>query len=287
MLTALQDLSTDEAQKALAAISLHLMAIPGVPSDARPPVDQELLQRVLGEIEGSGGPLSRSDPDVRMARLFDRLAKELSGLSLKGRDSALIIDRLGSKGALPFGKYKIQVAREFRESANEFRVTVQQAKQFARVPTRVQHLEPQANELHFATALTILSKVIADEGGKGPELILILGARRGRAIDLRSAWRIRRDAVPWNPNDDPYDVLLRFLDRFGIEIDDGVSPPTKFLLHGVYTIDQWSRASLSGSGPAHVLAIFLIRPHADRGLVEVAFGLVVDLDKYHRSLRAD
>jgi hypothetical protein len=212
MLRTLDKFEPAEANAILAAATLA--------QDGRP-VPSEKVRRYSEEIEDllsevrSELKLSPTDNTINARRRISEALSQALSRAILGDTPVRDVQRvLGNRGTLPMGGYKISFRSEFK-SLKENERFVEQA---IRSADRIEHLAAAHSEGAGERGVTLAAKRVVPKKGSA-HWLLIDSTRQGSSLFVNAAWRVFEQTVELENVDTPTDLLRRFLEVYGLEVE--------------------------------------------------------------------
>ena len=203
---------------ARAALSIEDQDNPaGIP---KLPQEMKLRQTIIIEIREKLGVSPNDQSPQTLDRLGEILDKECE--SLIGRvDSDSALRRLSEKGELPSDLFKIEIIQNIEKfHGKKFPEEKKFIESAVRSPDQEQHFGPPANPGE-PFLISLFAKYFPNQYPLRGFTMLIAGQRKGLVLNVHQAWRIYPDIVNLNGVRDLVDMLRRFSDVFGAEIELG------------------------------------------------------------------
>jgi hypothetical protein len=279
MLQALEKLDRSRAASVLSLAARNFLPRP---SDDHTPKqgDQDAAADLIKELSTKA---RRSRAEVDEVTVQEALSREISSYLLAGVDSAEVRARVGDKGALSPSLYKVTFSPKFLNGRATWGLSNNYVLKAIANCDQVQHfisrIEAPNSPAH-ASLFTQISPVKHDR-----YTTLVKCQRVGDMLIVDEAYRIYHDEVNLVGTTLPLDILRRFIDKFGEEIEvrilnaDGTNaqPPErgKFFHEVIYNIP--SGGFLIGIFP---LAGTLRVPSSAGGPCELALYFALNYAKY-------
>jgi hypothetical protein len=286
MLSSLQHLSERERDAVLSSLIRSLL--PDAESVAQEPrlrlPDAE--QAVLAELRRQLG-LAASDLNEKgRARLLEALSREIVASLRMGRRSEAAKERLGDRGGLSPSQYRIVIPKK-----QEWELVGVRRNQIERTVTEAQsflHLMPSDGSVDEPLASLFCREWNVEEPDH--RYTLLVQAKRQKAeLQISNAWRVYHADVKMEGVVTPLDVLLRFLDRFGVHVTAGQSGRALLHLHVRIPVSEGRFQAFaireSGLRPhSKVVGGGLVRVHSSGEFAEAALVYAVNLTEYEEAV---
>jgi hypothetical protein len=212
MLNALSRYEPRQASEILAATALTRAS---EAQEAVGPYARE-IEEVLRELRALHQiPLGDESPKAR-SKLDHLISEEIKNMIFSNRNLKEVKARLGLRGELPIGGYTIKVAVGFKKATKENLGFIEKSVRFA---DEIRHFPTElAGELQADRGLSILARRVPSRSGS--EHWLVMNALRiGDELTIAAAWRVFPEVVDVTGLTDPYIILNRFVEAYGIEVE--------------------------------------------------------------------
>lgn len=212
MLDSLKKYDPETASRILAAVALSSIN-PGVGSAARA-LDEFVEQReeVVAELRSQATARARGGSIERA--FAELLSEQMREVVLAGKDRDKILTRAGAGGRLPTGLFRITFSEEFRR---HFRTL---GTREAHVIDAIQHADVVDHfYVHGEVADPPYSVFLKLHEAKPRNTfwLLVVAGRRGKTLEVASAFRVYLSDVDLTDAQKPIDVLAAFVEKFGFE----------------------------------------------------------------------
>lgn len=218
MLTALADLPRAKATEVLASAARTLLPEPRIAeASASEHADMAIVHRVLSEAR-KHLKVGDDDSAATVRRLASFLARELSSAVIPEDEIGSVRGRLGAKGLLANSQYQIIFTSHFDQSEglnNVRRSHVQSAIAHADM---TEHILPTKPDTQLGALTSLFFQTPPVKKGVAYSL-LIKCDRADAALFVQDAFRIYHDEVNLAGATSAGEVLARFLEKFGLDID--------------------------------------------------------------------
>jgi len=218
MLPVLADFPKDRATEVLATAARTLLPNPGIaPMAALTDVDYEIVERVLAEARARL-KLGKDGSAKSISRLAEFLAYELSNTLIPNDESEEIRARIGSKGFLPTSLYRMEFTPKFDAGVDFYQVSRNHIRNAVLHADMTEHLMSEivaGDDTPFGSLFFFTPPI-----KKGPAYsILIKADRIGARLLIDEAYRVYHDEIRLVDAGSPLEILRRFLDKFGLDIE--------------------------------------------------------------------
>ena len=228
MLETLKTYSPQEAAVILAGVTKRLLPEELTEPALEPPRDADVVnQRILEEVYRKLKVSPDDHSDESQARVINYIGNELSRAALAYSDVQQITDRVGQEGNLRPDAYKVILTSVREKEARTYGITRGQIKDAVNYPDDFQHLLPGL----FGpsdSAVSIFTKERDNESD--PFDILVQTKRTGSTLEVNKAFKIYHSNVDLVGSLTPLDILLAFVNEYGVNITVG-DETSKFFLH--------------------------------------------------------
>lgn len=267
---------------ARAALGLHEGNNPAATPQV--PDEPEIRAEFLAEL---GSRLKDVREDEEVEALDAALDVEIDAL-LGAIDEATIFGKLANEGQLPSDLYKVEIhsdivgfwGLQFGHEKPSILATVSESD-------AKQHLGADA-KTGDATLVSLFTKHFSDRRFPGRNFtMLVAGLREGDRFIVHQAWRVYSDQVDLQGTTSLVEVLERFAQRFGVNLNIG-QVTGKFILKADVLRPEDVNFNIADgivhSGTHQVYLFAANRRDAKRGTF-VSLALAIDLHRYRNALR--
>lgn len=288
MIEALAGFEPQTAAGILARMALALDGDADNPdAEPRVPDEEAIRRRILAELRGRLALAEGDQSSVeRLYQAIDDEAESLLGVP--ELDPAL--ERLSERGELPSDSYVVEFTDALRARLEEHGLPLGAEEKIMRLAVRQPHAEqhygPRIND-EQPSLVSIFARRFMHRDPTQDFILLVLGHRQGIKLQVQEAWRIYPAEVRLSGVTTLVDIVRRFAERFGCPVTVG-DRTDRFILsaHVPYVPDQGSFfVAVDSPVPGHFVASCLFRVLEAEGIVEVAFAMAINLDRYRRVLR--
>jgi hypothetical protein len=280
MLQTLKSYSPQEAALILASVAWHL-----VPEELTEPttylntIDDNMRRRVLDEVYQKLGLSQEDKTEKSQARILDYIGKELSRAALAGSDLQEIRNRVGQQGNLRPALYKVILTGKEEKAFHKYGISRTQIKTSVNNADDFQHLLPSLfGPVSSDVSLFVRSYPNEDD----PFSILVQALRDGAKLIVQHAFKIYHSDLDFDKEQEPLDLLLKFVDKYGLRITVG-DETGKFVMYK--SVPHYG-SPISGNffdfnaddEPTAFRSGFHIK--ATENTIEIAVGYVINETKY-------
>ena len=184
------------------------------------PEEMGLRLTVLIEARQMLGVLPNDQSPQTLERLGEILDTECESL-IGPTDSDLALKRLSERGELPSDLFEIRIIPNIEQfHGRKYPQEKQLIESTIQSPDQEQHFGPPASA-DEPFLISLFAKHIPHQYPLKSFTMLVAGQRKGLVLDVHQAWRIYPDIVNLRGVTDLVDMLRRFSDFFGAEIELG------------------------------------------------------------------
>jgi hypothetical protein len=185
------------------------------------PNEERLRQAVFTEARQVLGVPQDDDSPQTLERLGDILDSESESL-IGPVDSEAALTRLAEKGELPSDLFQIEVIDDIKDfHGKRYPAELELIQKTVRSPDQEQHFGPPDAAPGKPVLISLFAKHFPNQYPLRSFTMLVVGQRNGLVLYVHQAWRIYADVVDLNGIKDLVDMLRRFSDVFGVEIELG------------------------------------------------------------------
>ena len=219
MLQTLKSYSPQEAAVILASVTRHLL-----PEELTEPtthltaVDDNMRRRVLGEIYQKLGVSHEDKTQKSQARVLNFIGKEMSRAALAESDLREIENRVGQQGNLRPDAYKVVLTSKEEKAFHKYGISRAQIKTSVNNADDFQHLLPGLFG-PISNDISLFVKSYPNEDD--PFTILVQALREGAKLTVQHAFKIYHSDLYFDKRQEPLDLLLAFVDKYGLRITVG------------------------------------------------------------------
>jgi hypothetical protein len=215
MLRALERLDTSRTANVLSIVARKILP---QPDDSHDPnqADQEAANDVIKELSAKVASSRKTKGDDTLA-IQEELSREISSYLLRGGDVTEIRARVGNKGALSPSIYRISFSPRFDQIKEFWGISkthvisaISKCDQFQHFISRIEKPDAPAHSSLFV-------KTIQSTGD--PYTIIVKCQRAGDMLIIDEAYRVYHDEVNLLGAATPLDVLKRFVQVVGREVE--------------------------------------------------------------------
>jgi hypothetical protein len=243
--------------------------------------EQRLLMDIIEEARRRLG-LSLDDTTLdAFERISDFLDSESDRLS-RPIDTTSALSRLAERGDLPSDLYEISVVKNISDAlGSDFALEKQLIEATVRAPTAEQHYGPSRRQ-NEPTMISLFVRSFRTKWPLRDFIMLVGGLRDGFKLSVQQAWRIYPTRVDLAGAYTPIEMLQRFANEYGAEIEVG-NKKGHFFLFAERPPDGFKYEAPSDK-PTEVMVSHFTQQRG--GIPFAAMLVAVDLDKYRKTLDA-
>jgi hypothetical protein len=221
MLEALEKLDRFHAARVLSLAAQRLLPRPG--DDHTPDqADQAAAAELIKELSKKAVS-RRPQAEVDTVAIQEALSREISSYLFSGVDSAEVRARVGDKGALSPLLYKVSFSPKFENGVAFWGLSKNYVLKAISNCDQVQHFTSMIevpNAPPHSSLFTQIPLVKRDQ-----YTILVRCHRLGDQLLVEDAYRIYHDELDLVGTKSPLDILKRFIDKFGDEVEVQILNP--------------------------------------------------------------
>ena len=250
----------------------------------------QIRESLIKEIRKKLGINPYDSSSAALDRLADALDSESNSLIEETNDSATI-KRLADKGELPSDIFEINIIDTIKNYfGRKYDVERKLIEDTIRLPDSEQHYGPPL-ESNDPFLISLFSKHFPSRNPKNSFTMLVAGERsNGVKLSIHQAWRIYKDKSYFEGVTDLVDMLRRFADEFGAEIEVGEKKGHFFLTADIpgsnpiqYNIHIDNKKSVS-TKPHEIIVTHFVQTD-QYGKKRAALIVAIDLIKYRKTLK--
>ncbi len=220
MISALEKFDSVTAVGILARAALSIENHNNPAGALKLPEEALVRNAVIAEIRRTIGVQPDDQSPRTLERLGDALDTECDSL-IGPTDSESALKRLSERGELPSDLFEIRIIPNLKEfHGRKFQTEKELIERTIRSPDQEQHFGPPATA-DEPFLISLFAKYIPNEYPLRSFTMLVAGQRNGLMLDVHQAWRIYPDKVDLSGVTNLVDMLRRFSDVFGAEIELG------------------------------------------------------------------
>lgn len=182
--------------------------------------EHQIRLEILNAIRGSlGVPFDDNSPET-IEKIGDALDAECELLVGTG-DQKSTLSNLSSEGRIPSDLFEIEVVNNIEKfHGNKFHKEKELIDLTVKSPDQEQHYgEPIVDGAPFL--ISLFAKSFTNKFPLRNFMMLVAGQRKGLALEVHQAWRIYTDLVDIHGVTSLVEILERFSNKFGAEIEVG------------------------------------------------------------------
>jgi len=292
MISALQQFDDITAAGILARAALAIDDNPA--GSYRLPGEAELRNAVISEARLAHG----LDPDDRTPKTLEQLGDILDferETLIAPTNANAALERLSERGHLPSDLFKIEIIPNISNfHGRKYPAEEKIIAETVRSPDREQHYGPPARpEEPFL--ISLFAREYRNKFPLRTFTMLVAGQRKGLSLAVHQAWRVYPSEVNLEGTSSLVDMLQRFSDSFGAEIQIG-NQRGHFILAAALPQNQPISASWRlmqgepqriGRKEKHVITVTCFAQRGPQGqATQAALAVGIDLNRYQRVLES-
>jgi hypothetical protein len=250
----------------------------------------QIRESLIKEIRKKLGISPRDSSSTALDRLADALDFESNSLIEETNDSATF-ERLADKGELPSDLFEINIIGNIKDFlGKKYDVERKFIEDTIRLPDSEQHYGPPVDQ-NDPFLISLFSKRFPNKNPKNSFTMLVAGERsNGVELSVHQAWRIYKDKSYFEGVVDLVDMLRRFADEFGAEIEVGGKeghffltadiPNNNSLQYKIKLDNKWH-----GSKKRNEITVTHFIQNGQCGTKRAALIVAIDLMKYRKMLK--
>lgn len=219
MLQTLKSYSPQEASVILASVIWHLLPEELIePTTYLTTIDDDVRRRVLGEVYQKLRVSHEDKTEKSQARVLTYIGKEMSRAALAGSDLQEIKNRVGQQGNLRPAAYKVILTSKEEKAFQKYGLSRAQIKTSVNNADDFQHLLP---DLFGPVSNDVSLFVKSFPNEDDPFSLLVQALRDGAKLNVQHAFKIYHSDLDFDTRQEPLDLLLAFVDKYGLRITVG------------------------------------------------------------------
>jgi hypothetical protein len=252
------------------------------------PEEQRVRDEILARAREAVGIEAGDESAESRERLGDFLDSERERLIGRTNSNDALL-RLSAKGELPSDLYNVQIipnvssflGRKFPQE----KVLIEQT---VRSPDEEQHYGP-LHDPQNSFLISLFAKTFEDKYPARTFIMLVVGERRGLNFIVHQAWRVYPDKVDVVGAVDLIDLLRRFANAFGHDIEVGGERGRFIHFANIRPGEKVPNTIKYGNPkkkPRLITVSYFFQNTAIGGHRRVALAIGVDLDEYREMLKS-
>lgn len=250
------------------------------------PNESRLREDIIKDIREKLG-ISPDDSSITaLDRLGDALDFECNSL-IGEVDNSATLQRLADKGELPSDLYEINIGSNIKNFfGRKYDAEKKLIENTIRLPDSEQHYGQQS-DTNDPFLISLFARYFPNKYPNNSFTLLVAGQRNGVALTVNQAWRIYKDSISLEGVTDLVDMLRRFADKFGAEIEFNGKKGNFFL-----TVDSPINSTLNfkveNSNPKlkkHIVINYYIKKNIEASSNQASLVLAINLNEYRKLLK--
>jgi len=241
--------------------------------------EQRLVMSIIEEARSRLGLSVDDMTEEAFERISDFLDSEADRLS-RPIDITSALSRLAERGDLPSDLYEISVVKNISDAlGSDFALEKQLIEATVRAPTAEQHYGPSKRQ-NEPTMISLFVRSFRTKWPLRDFIMLVGGQRDGFKLHVQQAWRIYPTRVNLAGAETPIEMLQRFANEYGAEIEVDNRKGHFFLF--AERPPNGFKYEAPSNRPAEVMVTQFLQQRG--GIPFAAMIIAVDLDKYRKTL---
>jgi hypothetical protein len=201
--------------------------------------EANIRERVIRHAREQLGIAEDNYEQEALEKIADHLDQQADRL-LSEPDPMIALKRLAERGDLPSDLYEIEIIPNVRTMlGRRFDLEKQLIETTVRAPTQEQHYGP-AREVHEPAMISLFVRRFRTRWPLRDFIMLVAGERNGFKLGVHQAWRIYPAIINVAAADSPVELLKKFADKYGAEIElDGKRGHFFFLADSVPAVSYF------------------------------------------------
>jgi hypothetical protein len=218
MISPLREFDNITAAGILARAALYLEDKDNPAITNKVPNESLIREAIISHMRDTLGISPNDTSDKALDILGEALDSEGNAL-LEQTNTDATLERLSSKGELPSDLFDIKIIKNLEQFfGKKFEFEKELIENTIRLPDQEQHYGPPSNP-DDPFLISLFSKNFPNKYPKNSFTMLVAGERSGLKLTVHQAWRIYPDSVSLEGVTDLVDMLRRFADKLGSDIE--------------------------------------------------------------------
>lgn len=248
----------------------------------------EIRNKVISNIRGTLGIKQSDTSPMALERIADALDIESDALIGEPNINDAL-ERLSNKGELPSDLFEVDIIPNIKDVYEKrFDAEREIIEKTIKLPDNEQHYGPPSNS-EGPYLISLFSKFFPNKYPRNSYTMLVAGERSGLKLTVHQAWRIYPDLVCLNEEGDLVDMLHRFADKFGAEIDFNGKKGHFFLNFDIPENERWQKITLpaaAGNKQKNIMFSYFMQKNLSGSSKKAALLVAIDLVKYRKILKS-
>ncbi|MGZ4954121.1 MAG: hypothetical protein ACXV8Q_03325 [Methylobacter sp.] len=248
----------------------------------------EIRNKVISNIRNTLGIKHSDTSPMALERIGDAL--DIESEALIGEPNINdALERLSNKGELPSDLFEVDIIPNIKDFfTKRFDAERELIEKTIKSPDNEQHFGPPSNS-EGPYLISLFSKFFPNKYPRNSFTMLVAGERNGLNLTVHQAWRIYPDLVNLNEEGDLVDMLNRFADKFGAEIEFNGKKGHFFLNFEIPENDHWQKITFPAAAPNtrnNITLTYCMQPNLSGPSKKAALLVAIDLVKYRKTLKS-
>jgi len=249
------------------------------------PNELQLRENILKDIRKKLG-ISPDDSSITALNILgDALDSECNSL-IEEVDNAAILQRLADRGELPSDIFEINIGSNIEDFfGKKYDAEKNLIRDTIRLPDSEQHYGQQSGT-NDPFLISLFARYFPNKYPNNSFTMLVAGQRDGIVLTVNQAWRIYKDSINLEDVTDLVDMLRRFADKFGAEIDFNGQKGNFFLAVDSPNIPTLNfKIDNTKSKSKKQIAINYYIKNVDAKSKQASLVLAINLNEYRKVLK--
>lgn len=291
MLKTLKDIDNKTSAGLLARTALHIKNDKNVFKRPLIENEEELRDRLFEEICQILDITEENWDDNKSNHVTDYIDSEIERLLPLKENKNEIYKRMSSNGTLPSDLYTIHVIKNIKDfyGVKNYKKEEPLIKATVQNPDNEQHFK-ETKDPNVPSMVSLFTKHFKTKYPRNDFTLLVVGQRDGLVLNVHQVWRIYHDTIDTNDILSLVELLKRFSDKFGVEMEiEGEKK--KFYLLGPLDYNgkvhiKFNVEKIKGT-PQKFFTFSHFTEHGLSGDIQKTSLLVaIDLNKYKQVLKS-
>lgn len=237
-------------------------------------------------------------PDDTTPETLDRLGEILDSEReslIAPADSNSVLARLSERGDLPSDLFKVEIINSISEfHGSKFSKERKLIEQTVKDPDREQHYGPPEDQAQ-PFLISLFAKEFRSQYPNRTFTLLVAGQRDGIKLEIHQAWRVYPSEVQLEGAETLIDMLKKFSDVYGVEINLGAQKGHFILLAAMSDIRELQQSwDITAGEPQRIghnlqryqITVTCFAQKRSDTTYQAALAVAIDLNRYRRLLES-